>query len=161
MVFGASADSPPVRNRARTGGFDLRSSNHSSLRPRRRTNGAEDLAKFSVALRDGSADGIALLSVQGELDLSTAPQLRAQLFTAIREGASGLIVDLDECPFIDSTGLGVLCHAARRMRGTDGRSTVVAVSGQPQVERVFRLTRVDTLVPLFSSTDAARAAVQR
>ena len=131
------------------------------MHPRRRTNGAEDLVKFSVAQRNGDEDGIALITVQGELDLSTAPQLRAELFTAIREGASGLIVDLDECPFIDSTGLGVLCHAARRMRGPDGRSAVVVVSGQQQVERVFRLTRVDTLVPLFSSADAARAAVQR
>jgi anti-sigma B factor antagonist len=139
----------------------LRSTTKPRLSPRRASNGTEDLVKFSIAQRDGSEDGVVFVSVQGELDLSTAPQLRAQLFTAIREGASGLIVDLDECPFIDSTGLGVLCHAARRMRGADGRSALVVVSGQQQVERVFRLTRVDTLVPLFSSAESARAAVQR
>lgn len=139
----------------------MRSIKQPRLRPRRTSNGTEDLVKFSIAHRDGPGDGVAVFSVQGELDLSTAPQLRARLFTAIREGASGLIVDLDECPFIDSTGLGVLCHAARRMRGPDGRSAVAVVSGQQQVERVFRLTRVDTLVPLFSSADEALAAVQR
>jgi anti-sigma B factor antagonist len=139
----------------------LRSTKQPRLGHGPRANGVDDQTKFSIANGDESADGIASLSVRGELDLSTAPQLRASLFEAIRDGASGLIVDLDECSFIDSTGLGVLCHAARRMRGADGRSAVAVVSGQPQVERVFRLTRVDTLVPLFSSAESARAAVQR
>ena len=137
----------------------MQSTKQPNRTPRRASNGTEDVVKFSIDHGDDSEDGIAHFRVQGELDLSTAPQLRAQLFTAIREGASGLIVDLDECSFIDSTGLGVLCHAARRIRGADGRSALVVVSGQQQVERVFRLTRVDTLVPLFSSADAARAAV--
>ena len=139
----------------------MRSTKQPRLGHGRRANGVDDQIKFSIATGDESADRIASFSVRGELDLSTAPQLRARLFTAIRDGASGVIVDLDECPFIDSTGLGVLCHAARRIRGADGRSALVVVSGQPQVERVFRLTRVDTLVPLFSNTESARAAVRR
>lgn len=61
-----------------------------------------------------------LLRIQGEVDLYTAPKLRERLDEAIDAGRRALTLDLSEMDFIDSTGLGVLVGAQKRLRETGG-----------------------------------------
>lgn len=55
------------------------------------------------------------LAVAGELDIASAPQLRAQLDHIVRREEGDVVVDLRELQFIDSTGLAVLLNAVRRL----------------------------------------------
>jgi anti-anti-sigma factor len=81
------------------------------------------------------------LGVDGELDLETAPVLRDALLGAIREGNGGVWVDLAKCSFMDSTGLRAVIAADARARDRGAR--LVVVRAPEEVDRVFRLTRMD------------------
>ena len=58
-----------------------------------------------------SKDGIEVATVEGEIDIYTAPRLRELLIDLASTGNYQLIVDLDKVSFLDSTGLGVLAGA--------------------------------------------------
>lgn len=89
-----------------------------------------------VDLRNGADD--VLLSVHGELDLVTAPELEAALERAGPAGRGRLIIDLRGVSFLDSTGL-VLLLRHEREAAAGGRRLIV-VKGPAHVQRVFDLT---------------------
>lgn len=66
-------------------------------------------------------DGTPVVSVMGELDLSTAPSLDRTLLDLADEGAAAPIVDFSRCNFIDSAGLKVLAAADGRLDESDRR----------------------------------------
>jgi anti-sigma B factor antagonist len=89
--------------------------------------------------------GHMLVTVAGEVDIATAPQLRERLAGPAASGMP-VIVDLDPVSFIDATGLGVLACAASRA-AAHGASLHVVCSRQ-QVRRVFTITGLDRRIPL-------------
>jgi anti-sigma B factor antagonist len=66
-------------------------------------------------------DGVVTVSVAGELDLSSVPQLRSCLTDLIGRGELRLVVDLGGVTFCDSTALGVFVGAHRRVTASHGR----------------------------------------
>src|SRR3977135_1173929 len=56
-----------------------------------------------------------LVSVEGELDLFTAPSLKRTLVDALQTGSSRFVIDLSLTTFIDSTTLGVLVGITRKL----------------------------------------------
>src|SRR3954463_4629973 len=66
-----------------------------------------------------------VVAVRGEIDLFTAPELKAAIVSAIEAGRTRLVVDLSETTFLDSTALGVLIGALKRLRTRDGAMTLV------------------------------------
>ncbi len=63
----------------------------------------------------------AVMRVTGEIDMATAPRLRQHVQTVTARKPAGLVLDLDRVDFIDSTGLGVMVGAAKRMRMIERR----------------------------------------
>jgi anti-anti-sigma factor len=80
-------------------------------------------AAFSIA-DSRRADGSALLTIAGELDIATVPVARERLSALIEAGADRLVVDLRDVSFMDSTGLAAFIHAKMRL-GDAGRLTLV------------------------------------
>jgi len=72
---------------------------------------------IDVALRD---DGVTVIHVGGELDLSSVPQLRSCLSDLVNRGDNSLVLDLSEVTFCDSTALGVFVGAHRRAIASGG-----------------------------------------
>jgi anti-sigma B factor antagonist len=108
---------------------------------------------MELGFDETEADGTDILSPIGEIDVSTAPQLREKLVAyASREGR-GLILDLGSVSFIDSTGLGVLVTAFNRLREQDRRFGVVCSS--PKILRVLEITGLATLFALYPSVEEA------
>ncbi|MGH9016767.1 MAG: STAS domain-containing protein [Acidimicrobiales bacterium] len=108
-----------------------------------------------VVTESGQPD-VPVLSVGGEVDVASAPELHAHLHRIIEQNTSDIIVDTTEVTFIDSTGLGVLVDAEKTMRDT-GRQMRLVVN-QPQIIRVLELTGLDevfTIVP--SANDEVRS----
>jgi anti-sigma B factor antagonist len=81
------------------------------------------------------------LSLSGELDLATAPQLEEAALPAIREGGH-VVVDLRALEFIDSSGVRVLVagHAAAQLSG--GRLTIVRAAEDSPVDRVIAISGI-------------------
>jgi anti-sigma B factor antagonist len=98
----------------------------------------------------------AVLSVGGEVDVYTAPQLRERLFELIDGGGRKVVVDLGRVDFLDSTGLGVLVGALRRLRAAGGSFGLVC--DKEPLLKIFRITALDQVFPIYSSVDAATAA---
>lgn len=90
----------------------------------------------------------ALVEAQGEVDLTTAPQLREPLMEVVNAAdPAGVIVDLREVDFIDSAGLALLVEARKRL-APEGRALHVLLTPGRQPERVLKLGRFDTIMSL-------------
>jgi anti-sigma B factor antagonist len=101
-------------------------------------------------------DGIAAIAVVGEADLYTAPELKSALANAIDAGARGVLIDLSRTTFIDSTTLGVLMGAVRRLRQTGGEIAIVC--RDPNIIKIFTITLLDRI---FAITDSVAAGIER
>jgi anti-sigma B factor antagonist len=108
---------------------------------------------FDVAAEE-LADGAHAVSVRGELDLYTAPELEAMLLGALAAGAKAVVVDLGRTTFIDSVALGVLVSAAKQLRGAGGRLLVVC---GPDIAHFFELAGLDRFLDLEATREAALA----
>lgn len=102
-------------------------------------------------------DGRRLIAVHGELDLFTAPELRRCINEAVAAGARELVVDLSDTAFLDSTALGVLLGALKRVRSCGGE--LVIVDSADNVLSTFRVAGVDQILTIVSSEAAADLAL--
>jgi len=94
--------------------------------------------------------GIPVLSVAGEADLATAPQLRDAVTRAALEHAGRrLVVDLDGVTFLDSVAIGILLGGARRLRAAGGDLTLVCTS--PRLLDLLAQYRVDRIFEIHAS----------
>ena len=102
-------------------------------------------------------DGLHAVSVFGELDQSTAPELRTALANVFDEESGGVLVDLSDCAFIDSTGLSLLVETKRHLAEESRRFGVCCPDAD--VRRLLELTGIDQAVGLFDTRDEAIAAL--
>ena len=86
----------------------------------------------------------AVVTVAGELDLSTAPCLGEALAHVVDRHPHEVTVDLAELAFIDSTGLTLLVRTSNRLREYDG--TLSLASPTPPVRRVLEIVGLDHLL---------------
>lgn len=91
----------------------------------------------------------AVLRVSGEIDMATAPRLRQHVLNVTADKPQGLVLDLDRVDFIDSTGLGVMVGAAKRMRMHDAGFRIV--HSQAHLTKLFELTRLNEVFELHES----------
>ena len=84
------------------------------------------------------------LKVSGELDIATAGEFRTEVGMLLGTGCRHLVVDFADATFIDSSGLGALVWAERRMHGAGGDLLVVNAHGP--VASTLRITGVDRVV---------------
>jgi len=110
-------------------------------------------------IRVSEHEGWTVVGVDGELDIYTAPRLREELVDLIGAGRRRLIVDMDGVTFIDSTGLGVLIGALKRLHAVKGELRVVATA-EP-VLRLMRVTGLNRVFGVFACVDAAVASPAR
>jgi anti-sigma B factor antagonist len=109
-------------------------------------------------LEDDVDEHTHVITVSGEIHVSTAPEFSRRLDAAIARGKTGLVLDLTPTEFIDSTGLSVLLNGLRRVTRQRGRMVLVCTN--PTVLRLFEITRLDTTFDIRASREQAIAAVQ-
>jgi anti-sigma B factor antagonist len=100
-----------------------------------------------------------LIAVTGEVHVSTAPEFSERLNDAIAGGKTGVVIDMTDVAFIDSTGLSVLLNALRRVTRNQGALSL-AVSN-PTVLRLFEITRLDTTFDIAPTREEAIARLRR
>jgi anti-sigma B factor antagonist len=94
----------------------------------------------------------AVLCLQGDLDLWSAPHLKSELRDLLSAGHAQLVLDLGRVPFMDSTALGVMVAVQRRF-GAEERMAIAAAA--PAVLRVFELSGLATSLRVFATREAA------
>jgi anti-sigma B factor antagonist len=96
-----------------------------------------------------------VLALIGDIDIHTAPQVRDHLAGLQSRGSTSIIVDLAGVNFLDSSALGALVAAHRDLAGAGGSLKLAAP--RAHVLKVFRITRLSEVIPLFDSVDEACA----
>ena len=95
-----------------------------------------------------------MLTISGEHDLSTAPNLRRRLDGLLDEGTA-TVVDLSPATFIDSSILGVILDGRRRAAEADIGFAVVHSNGADAVDRVLEVTGLRAELPVHSKREEA------
>jgi len=103
-------------------------------------------------------DGIVSVALTGALDVATAPQVRELLTGLIADGHHRLVLEMSRLDFVDSIGLGIFVGVVHRLRPYDSSLAVAAAS--PQARKVFEITQLTRVLPLYDSLDAALAAIR-
>jgi anti-sigma B factor antagonist len=98
-----------------------------------------------------------VIAVGGEIDLFTAPEMKAALLGAIDAGKTRIVVDLSLTTFLDSTALGVLIGAIKRLRSRDGALTIV--NTESTIAKTFEITGLDQIFTITDTREAAIAAL--
>ena len=107
---------------------------------------------FAISDRQVDSD-THIVAVTGEIDLFTAPQFKQRISEPIDAGRSTVIVDLTATTFIDSSSLGVLIGAHRRLKLQGG--TLVVVCDNEAIVKTFRITGLDGVFTLVRTLDDA------
>jgi anti-sigma B factor antagonist len=97
--------------------------------------------------------GVRLLAPAGDLDLYVSGDLRQQIFSAVADGVERLVVDLLDVSFIDSTALGVLADAAKRLRANAGSLAIVC--RDRNILKVLEITGLSRLFRIYDSIPEA------
>ena len=104
-------------------------------------------------------DGVHVFTVLGELDLNTAPELEEPLEDALSQGDdASVLIDLSGCEFIDSTGIALIVRAWQRVDrdgGGEGSGRVVLCCSNDQVQRLLKITGVESSISMHGDRDAA------
>lgn len=97
-----------------------------------------------------------VVTVTGEVDVYTAPKLKDELVGLIEEGKNQIVVDLEGVEFMDSSGLGVLVGALRRLKEREGTLALVCTKGP--VLRILSITGLNKVFPVYQSVDEAASS---
>ena len=113
-----------------------------------------DPTGFQVEKRQ--VDRAVVLSVSGEVDMLSAPRLAEAIHTGLAAGPVALIVDLSKVDFLASAGMTVLLTAQGEVVPPT-RFAVVARGAA--TSRPIQLTKLDSVLPMYSTLDSALESV--
>jgi anti-sigma B factor antagonist len=101
-----------------------------------------------VITHEQTADA-AVVTVRGEIDVASAPELRTHLHELCTDDARSVTVDLREVTFLDSSALGVLVGALRRCRENETEFRLVITS--PRLLKIFEITGLTSVFEISES----------
>lgn len=97
---------------------------------------------------------INIVTVNAErIDASVALQFKDAMRALTEDGPDHVVLDLGQVKFIDSSGLGAIVASMKQM-GKGRKLDLAALS--PDVDKVFRLTRMDSVFDIHSDVDGAK-----
>ncbi len=111
---------------------------------------AVEVALTPLALERGGTASQPVIVAHGEIDVATSPALRSELAAVLALRPVEVTLDLSDVSFVDSSGLGVLVGALKRLRETGGERFAI-VGAQDAVRKIFSITGLNTLFELPES----------
>jgi len=97
-------------------------------------------------------DGVSVIAITGEIDGLSAPELETQLGQITENGATNIVLDLSEVPYISSAGLRVIISTAKFLRGN---GTMVLASLRNEVQEILSMVGFDTILGIFDDVPTA------
>lgn len=100
-------------------------------------------------------DHMAIVELQGEMDVYTTPQAKEAMLNLIEKGYYHLVVNLQRAEYLDSTALGMLVGTLKRVREHGGDLRLVAPS--PRIRRLLEITRLINVFSIDATEQEATA----
>ena len=114
----------------------------------------KDTMPALTVIQEKLADAL-VLHAQGRLTMEDVSGLKRNLEQVWRLSVSRVVLDLSDCPYVDSSGIALLVDALNRSR-KEKKAFVLAGPG-PQVQNVLQLTKLDKIFQVFPSVPTALA----
>lgn len=111
------------------------------------------MAEFEIS--EDVVHNVRVFHVSGDVDFGVAPELKKRIISRIEAGDRQVVVDLSETGFVDSTAIGVLVGALKRLHD-DGGSLAVVCDNE-DVRGIFAVVGLANVIPLHRSHDDAFA----
>lgn len=112
----------------------------------------------AVEFSESSDPPAVIARLAGDIDLAVAPTIRADIERAVHRNRGGVVLDLSETTYLDSTGIRLLYDLAAGLQ-REGRHLALLATDDAIVRRVLVLTKLDEQVTVATSLDAALHAV--
>ena len=100
-------------------------------------------------------EGVAVFQVEGEINISTSPDLRKQFE---KQSLKKIVVDLEKVSYIDSSGLATLVEILKRTKSQGGSLGLAGLSDK--VRSLFEITKLDKLFQVSRTQDEAVSRVK-
>jgi anti-sigma B factor antagonist len=110
---------------------------------------------MDLDVETGKRGDASVLTLQGEIDVYTAPRLRQAIIDLVEGGERNIVVDMEKVDFLDSTGLGVLVGGLKRVKTREGNLSLVA--SQEKILKIFEITGLDKVFPIAGTVEEAVA----
>lgn len=94
---------------------------------------------------------ILIIHIAGELVFANASEVKEEIKAQIKSTDERLILNLSDLELIDSSGVGIVISLLRLMEG----ERVAVAAPQPKVARVFEITRLAKIVPIYATLEEA------
>jgi anti-anti-sigma factor len=117
-----------------------------------------DIPQFEISSVDGP-EGVRVVRVVGEVDMSHEEELRAELRSATESKTRGVVVDLTECEFIDSTGVRALLLSREAQHPEKGAVRLAVAAASEQILRVLGVMGIEQAIPIRPTVDEAAATL--
>ncbi len=98
------------------------------------------------------SDGV-VIRVSGDIDFSRSPQLREGLLGAINDGPARLVIDLNDVPYMDSSGLASLVEVFKAQNAAGGK--LVLCNLQSKVRGIFEIAKLDQIFKIADDVEQA------
>jgi anti-sigma B factor antagonist len=117
-----------------------------------------DIPQFKINSGPGPED-VFVVHITGEVDMSHEEELRGELRNAIATDAKGIVVDLTECEFIDSSGVRALLLSREAQHPEDGSEHLAVAASTEQILRILSVMGIDRVIPIRPTVEEAASAI--
>jgi anti-anti-sigma factor len=107
------------------------------------------LQKHALEVAVEELEGIPVVRASGELDLATIPEVRAIVSTIMERRPRTLVFDFDGITYLDSSGLGILVSAKKRLGEYGGE--LVIISSASCVRKALQLSGLEKIIRVFDT----------
>lgn len=107
---------------------------------------------MNLSILESRIDGIVVLGLSGEVDLSTIPRLADALTRVLARTNDRVAIDLDGATVLDDAALGILLGAASRLSLAGGELSLIVTN--EKIRALLESTRLDEIVSVHSSVGA-------
>ena len=91
--------------------------------------------------------------------MSHEAELRAELRAAVEADANGIVVDLTECEFIDSSAIRALLLSREEKNSDHNGETLAVAASSDQILRILGVMGLDKVLPIEPTVQQAAAAL--
>ncbi len=110
---------------------------------------------MSLKITNTIKDNVAILSINGEVDMFSSPQARNAIMELVKKRVPRVIVELSEVSYMDSSGVATLIEGLQLCQKYNGLLVVAGL--RDNVREVFELTRLDKIFQIYPDVETAAA----
>lgn len=109
---------------------------------------------MNLGIDHKQANSVQYLTIDGEIDAYTAPQLRETLLPLVEEKDETVVVELAQVAYMDSTGLGIFVAGLKSSKKNG--SHLILRGMTPRVKRLFEITGLIDVIDVENNMEGGK-----